>query len=95
MHASLGRYERCGASQAELVQVGRQLARLVSQAPGFISYALLEARDGMLATVSVFETEAQLEEADRLLADWLAAHATPLARPLATLRGEILVQKGM
>ncbi|MBV9358204.1 MAG: hypothetical protein JO023_22045 [Chloroflexi bacterium] len=95
MHATLGRYDRVSASPDEVVQVGRQLATVLSKAPGFISYALLNMGDGVLATVSIFETQAELEEADRLTAAWVAAHSTPLARPSEAVSGEILVQKGM
>jgi hypothetical protein len=95
MHATLGRYDRISASQDEVVQAGRQLAAVLSKAPGFISYALLDMGDGALATVSFFETQADQEEADRLLAAWVATHATVLAPPADALRGEILVQKGM
>ncbi|MBV9356498.1 MAG: hypothetical protein JO023_13335 [Chloroflexi bacterium] len=66
-----------------------------STTPGFISYALLELGNGALATVSVFETQADEEESDRLPAAWVAAHPTPLAAPADALRGEVLVQKGM
>jgi hypothetical protein len=95
MHATLGRYDRVSASQDEVIRAGRQLAAALSKAPGFISYALLDLGDGALATVSVFETQGDQEEADRLLAAWVATHATVLAPPADALRGEILVQKGM
>jgi heme-degrading monooxygenase HmoA len=95
IHAALGRYEPSGASQDEIIQAGRQLAVALSRAPGFISYALLEVGDGVLATVSVFETRAELEAAERLVAAWMAAHPTPLRPPTEAVRGEILVQKGM
>jgi heme-degrading monooxygenase HmoA len=95
MHATLGRYDRIDASQDEVIRSGRQLAAALSKAPGFISYALLEVGDGVLATVSVFETQAELAEGERLIAAWAAAHAAPLGPPAEAVTGEILVQKGM
>ena len=91
----LGRYHRVSASQDEVIRAGRQLAAVPSTTPGFISYALLELGNGALATVSVFETQADEEESDRLPAAWVAAHPTPLASPADALPGEFLVQKGM
>jgi hypothetical protein len=77
------------------MQAGRQLAVVLSKAPGFISYLLLDTGDGTLATVSIFETRADLEEAERLIASWVAPNRTPLTVPSAAMSGEILVQKGM
>ena len=95
VHATLGRYDGIGGSQEEVIQVGRQLAAVLSKAPGFISYALLEVGDGMLATVSVFETQAELEAADRVIAAWVAMHRTLLTPATEAISGEVLVQKGM
>ena len=95
MHATLGRYDRVSASSDEVIRVGRQLAAVLSQASGFVSYVLLDMGDGVLTTVSIFETQAELEEADRLTAAWVAAHPTPLTPPTEAVSGEILVQKGM
>ena len=95
MHATLRRYDGIGGSQDQVIQVGRQLAAVLSRAPGFISYALLELGDGMLATVSVFETQAELEAANRLIVAWVATHRTLLTAAGEAVSGEVLVQKGM
>ncbi|MBV9357785.1 MAG: hypothetical protein JO023_19910 [Chloroflexi bacterium] len=96
MHATLGRYDGIsGESQDKVIQVGRQLAAVVSKAPGFVSYALLEVGDGTLATVSVFETRAELQAADRLIAAWVAMHRTLLTPAGEGVSGEVLVQRGM
>lgn len=96
MYATLGRYDRISASQEEVIVAGRQLATALSRAPGFISYALLEVGDGVLATMCVFDTQTDLVAAEGLIATWVATHGgIPLATPSQRFTGEILVQKGM
>ena len=73
----------------------RSSRRVANWSPGFISCALVGADDGVLAMVSVFETRAELEEGDRLLAAWIGSHETLLSTRTRVIGGEVLVQKGM
>ena len=58
MHATICRHEDIAGSTEEVMHAGRRLAMALSKLPGFVTYALLEAGDGVLATMSVFETQA-------------------------------------
>ena len=96
MYATIHRYDCVAGSTDELVRAGRALAARLSQAPGFVSYATLNAGAGVLASVSFFETEAELAAADRLMAAWVAEHlAALLPRPPQVLSGEVLAQRGL
>jgi hypothetical protein len=96
MYARISHYEAVDWSPEELRRVGRQLSGALGTAPGFISYALLDAGDRALASVCVFETRAQLEEGERALQAWSSAHPEwPLGSPNATTTGEVIVQRGM
>ena len=68
----------------------------VNKQPGLVTCALLEAGDGVLASVSVFETRATLAAADRLVEQWLTEDLAALlpCRP-HVITGEVVVQKGM
>src|SRR5919204_6241391 len=82
MYATIRRYEHVAGSLDDLMRAGRALAARLSQAPGFVSFAALDAGPGVLASVSFFETEADLAAADRLVAAWVAEHlAALLAHP--------------
>ncbi len=99
MYATIRRYKGVTTSAEELTRVGRQLASLLSQVPGFVSHVMVDAGAGMLATVSIFDDEADLQVAGRLIAGWLAEHQVLLLpllpHPTESTTGEVVVQKGL
>jgi hypothetical protein len=57
---------------------------------------VLDATNGVMASVSVFETQAQLEQADHRLAMWMADHLAASSPCLHEARtGEVIIQKGL
>ena len=96
LHATICRYDGVTASIDEVMPAGRQLASALSEAPGFVSYAVLDAGDGVLVSVTVFDDPTDLAAADQFIDGWVAAHlAAVLPRPHAVMRGEVIVQRGM
>ena len=96
MHATVCRYERVVGSIDEVVRASRGLTWALGQAPGFIAYVVVDAGDGALTSVSVFETRAELEAADRVAGRWLATHlGAALPHPPCVSTGEIVIQKGL
>ena len=96
MHAVIRRYDRVAGPPERLQRAGQALAVRLSRAPGFVSYAALDDGAGVLASVSFFETEADLVAADRLVAAWEAEYlGALLPRPPAVTGGEVVVQRGL
>jgi hypothetical protein len=96
MYATIRRYDHVGGVPDDLLRAGRELAALLSQTPGFVSYAALDGGAGVLASVSFFETADDQAAADRLVAAWVAEHlAAELPRPPQVTGGEVVVQKGL
>jgi hypothetical protein len=96
LHATICRYDGVTASIEEVVHAGRRLAFALSTAPGFVSYAVLDAGDGVLVSVTVFDDRTNLEAADQLIGRWVAEHLTALLpRPPEVIAGEVIVQRGM
>jgi heme-degrading monooxygenase HmoA len=96
MHATIHRHEGITGSSEEMMRFGRQQAIALSTLPGFISYALLEVGAGVLISVSVFETQAALEAAERLAEFRVGKQPpAPLSRPPHVTSGEVIVQRGM
>ena len=96
MHAVIRRYDRVAGPPDDLQRAGQALAARLSRAPGFVSYAALDDGAGVLASVSFFETEADLVAADRLVAAWEAEHrGALLPRPPQVTGGEVVVQRGL
>jgi hypothetical protein len=96
LHATICRYDGVTGSIDEVMRSGRQLASALSTAPGFVSYAVLDAGDGVLVSVTVFDDPTDLAAAEKLILRWIAEHlAALLPRPPEVIAGEVIVQRGM
>ncbi len=98
MYASVRRYEGVTPSSVDEVMrlVGKDggKASLLAKAPGFIAYYAVDAGDGVVASISVFENQTGAEESNKMAANWvkenLAAH---LPNPPQITAGEARVHK--
>ncbi|MGD9890898.1 MAG: hypothetical protein AB7R89_11710 [Dehalococcoidia bacterium] len=96
LYATICRYDGVPTSVDSVAPAGRQLAFALSEAPGFVSYAVLDAGDGVLVSVTVFDDPTGLAAADQFIDRWVAEHlAAVLPRPPEVITGEVIVQRGM
>jgi hypothetical protein len=97
MYCTIRRYEAIDQSRAsELVKkVDDTLVPRLSKLPGFNSYHLVEAGNGIMSSVGFFETSAQADESTRIVADWVREEKLENALPNAPkiTRGEVVVHK--
>ncbi len=84
MYATIGRYEGVDASRTDELsrKVNESLLPRLNELPGFGGYYLIEAGNGVMTSVSLFETSAQADESDHLVIDWV--HEEELQRALPT-----------
>ncbi len=61
-----------------LRRVTEEFVPMIRDAPGFLAYYALDAGDGTVASVSVFEDQAGAEEWNRLAADWVRRELTSM-----------------
>ncbi len=67
---------------------------IVSEAPGFIAYYVLDAGDGVVASINIFEDQAGAEESNRRAAGWVKENvASMLPTPPEITAGEVTVHK--
>lgn len=73
MHATIRRYEGLiPEKNEELVNRVREgFVPIVSNVGGFISFVLIDAGGGVVATISSFETEAAAEASNKAAASWV------------------------
>ena len=97
MYASVRQYtitsghERVDEAARE-VQAG--LGPIISQAPGFVAYYVLDAGNNVVAAISLFESKAAADIADRMVADWIRQHLTSyVVSPPEVLEGEVIAQQ--
>ena len=97
MHATVRRYEGIDKNRTdELVKkVGESLVPRLSELPGFSGYYLIEAGEGVMRSISFFDTSAQADESTRVAATWVRDEKleTALPNPPKISGGEVIVHK--
>jgi hypothetical protein len=97
MYCTIRRYEAIDQARAsELVkQVDDTLLPRLSKLPGFSGYHLVDAGNGVMSSVSFFETSAQADESTRVAADWVREEKLEKALPNAPkiTSGEVVAHK--
>ena len=97
MHATVRRYE--GVDQSRTVEltkkVGETLLPSLSKLPGFESYYLIEAGNGVMSSIGFFDTSAHADESTRVAASWVREEKleTALPNPPKVTAGEVVVHK--
>ena len=97
MFATIRRYEAIdNARTDELVKKADEtLVPSLSELPGFSGYFLIEAGNGVMSSVSFFDTSAQADESARVASDWVRDEKLEKALPNAPkiTGGEVVAQK--
>ncbi len=73
MHGTIRRYEGVDTTRInEMVSnLNEMLVPELRELPGFSGYYLLEAGNGVLSSISLFETAEQADESTKLVAKWI------------------------
>src|SRR4051794_1851175 len=73
MHATLRRYEGVDRERTEELtgKINDTLMPRLSELPGFNGYYLIESGDGVMTSISLFETSAQADESTRVAGEWV------------------------
>ena len=83
MHATIRRYE--GVDQNRTVEltkkVSEELVPKLSKLPGFSGYYLIEAENGVISSLGLFENVQQADESTRVAATWIRDERLETAFP--------------
>jgi hypothetical protein len=73
MHATIRRYEGVDAARTNEVvgKVNETLVPQLRKLPGFGGYFLIEAGNGVLSSLGLFETSEQADESGKLAEKWI------------------------
>jgi hypothetical protein len=96
MYASIRRYE--GLSRDTIKEVIKRSVEgfvpIISASAGFISYNFIDSGDGVVVTISVFETKAVAEESNKASASWVKEALSEFAtKPPEITTGEVKIAK--
>ena len=85
MHATIRRYEGVDAARTnELTgKVNEKLVPQLRKLPGFAGYYLIEAGNGVLSSLGLFETSEQADESTKVVAQWIRDENFDSAMPNA------------
>jgi hypothetical protein len=97
MFATIRRYEAIDqARTSELVKKHDEtLLSSLSELPGFLGYYVIEAGNGVMSSIGLFDTAAQADESTRLASNWVREQKleAALPNPPKITSGEVVVQK--
>lgn len=97
MFATIRRYEAIDqARTSEVVkQADQTLLPTLSELPGFSGYYLIEAGNGVMSSISFFDTSAHADESTRVASDWVRENKleTALPNPPKITSGEIVAHR--
>ncbi len=79
MHTVIRRYEGAGDSAEVARRATEEFGPMLSGRPGFQGYWVVDAGDGVLATITVFDTEEAAVETTSAAGDWVRENLPELA----------------
>jgi hypothetical protein len=85
MHATIRRYEGVDTARTnELTgKVNEKLVPELRKLPGFAGYYLIEAENGVISSLGLFETAEQADESTKVVAQWIQDENFTSAMPNA------------
>jgi hypothetical protein len=97
MHAIIRSYEGVDKDRTEELakKVGESLVPRLAKLEGFSDYYLIEAGNGVMTSIGIFDTPTHASESTRLAADWIREEQLDTALPNApkVTEGEIVAHK--
>lgn len=97
MHATIRRYEGVDQNRTDELtrKFGESLIPRLSKLEGFSEYYLVEAGNGIMTTVGIFDTPAHASGSTRIAADWVREEKleSALPNPPKVTEGEIVAHK--
>ncbi len=95
MYASVRRYKTSPGAASEIARrVNQGFVPIISKAPGFVAYYVVDGGNDVAASISVFQNQAGAEESNRMAADWVKKNIASLfSGPPEITAGEVTVHK--
>ena len=94
MYVAVRRYEGATDTQKVAQLAEEHFVPVISELPGFVAYHLVDAGDGVIATISVFEHKDAEEESTFLAGEFVAEHlGSMVPNPPQITAGEVVANK--
>jgi hypothetical protein len=99
MHATIRRYD--GVDQNRVVELtgkaNETLIPKLSKLPGFKGYFMIEAGNGVVSSLGLFETREQADESEKVAASWIRDERleTAIPNPPKITSGKVVTHKNV
>jgi hypothetical protein len=94
MYVAVRRFEGVTDSQKVAQEAKEGFVPIISDLPGFVAHYTLDAGDGVMVGISVFEHKDAEEESTFLAGEFVAEHLEPLMpNPPQVTAGEVVAYK--
>ena len=94
MHATIRRYEGVDATRMDEVvgKVNETLIPNLRDLSGFSGYYLIEAGEGVISSLSLFETAEQADESNKIVSTWITDEnfASAIPNPPKITSGKVV-----
>ena len=94
MHATIRRYEGVDTARTNelTAKVNETLVADLRKLPGFAGYYLIEAGEGVISSLSLFETAEQAEESNKIVSTWITDEnfASAIPNPPKITSGKVV-----
>jgi hypothetical protein len=95
MYVAVRRYEGITDSHKVAQLVEEDYVPIISEMPGFVAYYCVDAGDGVMVSISVFEHKAAEEQSTFRAGEFVAEDLGPLSpNPPQVTAGELVASKG-
>ena len=96
MHATIRRYEGVDTTRINdiISRVDETFIPQIRELPGFAGYFLMEADNGVLSSISLFETLEQMDESTKLVSKWISDEnfSRAIPNPPKITSGKVVAQ---
>ena len=94
MHATIRRYEGVDAARTNelTAKVNETLVADLRKLTGFAGYYLIEAGEGVISSLSLFETAEQADESNKIVSTWITDEnfASAIPNPPKITSGKVV-----
>ncbi|MDH5753521.1 MAG: hypothetical protein OEZ59_14015 [Deltaproteobacteria bacterium] len=92
MHAMIRRY-KTGSVGEVVKRIEKDFLSVITSAPGFIAYYVIDESNGMQSSISIFENKEYAEYSNRLAEYWVKEHAGFLLDSPDYTSGDVVVYR--
>lgn len=90
MYAVIRRYKTSSVHEV-VKRIQKEFLSVITSAPGFVAYFVIDESNGIQSSISMFETRAHAEYSNKLAARWVNEHAVFLLGSPDITSGEVML----